>query len=335
MTTFPDTQSLASALMATVPPPRETLAENSFPLGRALISSNVLTDKVVCNPGLPVLQTLWTLPCDKGLGWLDLESALCAWSVSAHLLKRHYSEVTLMTDSAGSAVAQRLALPYTSIRAHLTNVNRKDLMGLPSLGRILSLAQGSHISLSSFRFIHVDWSTMLLQPLNYFWTSGNYAVEYPQTMWFLTDAESYQLSVSALSVINHLGLPAGLTIEDVLQETRYYATGVTLGDLGVSTVARNLYDWLYHQPPGQLDKLTGSPSAFIEKFLLPLMVRKLGRGYPRLLCSAETSGPENGCSHVSFIGKSRQNPTACRELKDYTARMFPRAYELVIREIQR
>ena len=66
-----------------------------------------------------VIQTLWTAKknlLENSFGWIDPETALMSWALSANCLKEHCKELFLYTDSEGARILiDKLQLPYTEV----------------------------------------------------------------------------------------------------------------------------------------------------------------------------------------------------------------------------
>ena len=66
-----------------------------------------------------VIQTLWTTKknlLEDSFGWINPETALMSWALSANCLKAHCKELVLYTDSEGARIlVDKLQLPYTEV----------------------------------------------------------------------------------------------------------------------------------------------------------------------------------------------------------------------------
>jgi hypothetical protein len=113
-----------------------------------------------------IVQSLWSKPFNIAQsgrfngGWLSEKYNYISWTLSLLLLRKHYGEVNLVTDTNGyTFLIERLNLPYDSVSLSLDCLSDCP-ESMWAMGKIYTYA------IQDKAFMHVDGDVFLWQPLD-------------------------------------------------------------------------------------------------------------------------------------------------------------------------
>lgn len=144
---------------------------------------------------MKAIQTLWTAPFRfpqsgrEHAGFLSLPDFLATWSLSSHLLARHFPVVELYTDPCGQRFAVELQLPYTTIHP------------LPDLGAcsplVWNLPKLLTYEAQQEPFLHFDLDFLLWEPLSPTQCEAELLAQRPESR--LDEQQFYSTALRALA----------------------------------------------------------------------------------------------------------------------------------------
>ncbi len=111
---------------------------------------------------MKIIQTFWSAgysnPIIENFGWKNSIYNLFSWTLSSHLIRRHYSKLVLYTDQAGKELLiDKLKLPYTDVHIQHDSLNNWSR-------NAWAVSKLYTYSLQSEPFLHVDGDVFIWEP---------------------------------------------------------------------------------------------------------------------------------------------------------------------------